>query len=79
MVAPSTRHRVEDLAGRTARTGGTKARLRSCSYLMVDRVMYGEDRWVTACERETTRPVVLVHVNDLGLPSAMSSSYLEGS
>jgi hypothetical protein len=34
---------------------------------------------VTACEREETRAVVLVHVNDLGLPSAKSSPYLEGS
>lgn len=46
---------------------------------IVDLVMYGENRWVTACEREETRPVVLVHVNDLGLPSAKSSPYLEGS
>jgi len=46
---------------------------------MVDRVLYGEDRWVTACEREDTGVVALVHVNDLGLPSAKSSPYLEGS
>ena len=46
---------------------------------VVDRVIYGEDRWVTACEREATGVVVLVHVNDLGLPSAKSSPYLEGS
>jgi len=45
---------------------------------MVDRVRYGEDRWVTACEREATGVVVLVHVNNLGLPSARSSPYLEG-
>ena len=45
---------------------------------MADRVMYGENRWVTACEREETRVVVLVHVNDLGLPSAKSSPYLMG-
>jgi hypothetical protein len=36
-------------------------------------------RWVTACEREATGVVVLVHVNDLGLPSAKNSPYLEGS
>jgi hypothetical protein len=46
---------------------------------MADWVMYGEDRWVPACEREETGVVVLVHVNDLGLPSARSSPYLEGS
>jgi hypothetical protein len=46
---------------------------------MVDRVRYGENRWVTACEREATGVVVLVHVNDLGLPSAKNSPYLEGS
>jgi hypothetical protein len=46
---------------------------------MVDRVRYGEDPWVTACEREATGVVVLVHVNDLGLLSAKNSPYLEGS
>ena len=46
---------------------------------MVDRGMYGEDRWVTACEHEETTVVVPVHVNDLGLPAAKSSPYLEGS
>jgi hypothetical protein len=46
---------------------------------MVDRGMYGEQRWVTACEREETKVVVPVHVNDLGLPSAKSSPYPEGS
>lgn len=35
---------------------------------MVDWGMYGEDRWVTACEREETRAVVPVHVNGLRLP-----------
>lgn len=45
---------------------------------MADRVMYGDDRWGNACEREETRPVILVHVNDLGLPSAQSSPNLEG-
>jgi hypothetical protein len=46
---------------------------------IVDLIMYGEDRWVTACQHEKTRAVVLVHVTDLGLPSAESSPYLEGS
>ena len=41
--------------------------------------MYGEAVGLTACERDQARAVVLVHVNDLGLPSAKSSPYLEGS
>ncbi len=46
---------------------------------IVDRVMYGEARWGDRLQREETRAVVLVHVNDLELPSAKSSPYLEGS
>ena len=41
--------------------------------------MYGEARWGDRLQREETRAVVLVHVNDLELPSAKSSPYLEGS
>jgi len=33
---------------------------------MLDRVMYGNDRWVTAYKREETMVAVPVHVNDLG-------------
>jgi hypothetical protein len=46
---------------------------------MADRVRYGEDRWVTACEREQTTVMVPVHVTNLGLPAVMSSPYLEGN
>jgi hypothetical protein len=39
--------------------------------------MYGEDRWGPACERDETIVVVPAHVNDLKLPAAKSSPYLE--
>ena len=49
------------------------------SLKMIDRGMYGEQRRVTACEREETKVLVPVRVNDSRLPSAKSSPYPEGS
>jgi hypothetical protein len=46
---------------------------------MVDRVMYGEDRLGNRLRARGDDGLVLVHMNDLRLPSAKSSPDLEGS
>jgi len=43
----------------------------------LQRIMDGENRSVSAGQRQQTRVVVLVNVHNLGAPSAELSSYLE--